>query len=716
MDTVMRRLFAASIVLALSACGGSVSRSGGSPAGLVPAVSEKALAPDHHHRKRVSAYAQIIIPRHHRRRKPDFISSATRGIKIVATYTGPGSSSGAFVQTTIAALGSGAPGCKVSSSSAIVCVIAATVWEGADHIVVTTYDTPPSGGKIPPSANIIGMATVDTTITGGTTPYIPIFLGGEVGSIHATPLFSTVPADGSTHDVAIAVAPRDFGNQRIVAGKNDPYANPISVTLSETGTGGHAFLVLNTQNAGSSATLKYSSDALSVRYNGNGNAGYSIKLALAATGAPTENAQVSPLIVEGTGVVAHALGLNGTASTPTLTITEKDVASTQSYVVAPAGCAGIAAVPAQPGTGASATFTVNGGATGSASGCSLTITDGLYNTALVVPVTNTPIKSGPIQIGGAVETEYTLGAGATPGPLAVGPDGHIWFSEGGTNADGTGGANLVSLDPGTGTTTTPLTVTGGGFTPALSGITTGPDGALWINDIASNTGIHRVTTAGGQAFFNLGDLDCGPAGILSANGSLWTLGCRQLYDVNVGGGFTSAASATASGNSNVVQGPDGALYYGDGAHIDRYDPIAKTFTQIAEPNGASVHEVASAPTDGANGAIWYTAQIVSTGTQSFINRVDVGTQTAANPVVLSLGSQVGPTVIAGGIVAGADGGVWFTDQTDGKIYRLSFAAGHAATIFPVKTAGGGPFYIILGPDGSLWFNEAAVGKIGHLVP
>ena len=68
----------------------------------------------------------------------------------------------------------------------------------------------------------------------------------------------------------------------------------------------------------------------------------------------------------------------------------------------------------------------------------------------------------------------------------------------------------------------------------------------------------------------------------------------------------------------------------------------------------------------------------------------------------------------GGITAGPDGNLWFTESTGNKIGRISPSG--AITEFPLPTANSGPEGITAGPDGNLWFTESTGNKIGHISP
>src|SRR5205823_1158123 len=62
------------------------------------------------------------------------------------------------------------------------------------------------------------------------------------------------------------------------------------------------------------------------------------------------------------------------------------------------------------------------------------------------------------------------------------------------------------------------------------------------------------------------------------------------------------------------------------------------------------------------------------------------------------------------ITSGADGNLWFTEESGNKIGRITTAG--VITEFPVPTSGVLPADITVGPDGNLWFTEIA-GKIGR---
>jgi hypothetical protein len=64
----------------------------------------------------------------------------------------------------------------------------------------------------------------------------------------------------------------------------------------------------------------------------------------------------------------------------------------------------------------------------------------------------------------------------------------------------------------------------------------------------------------------------------------------------------------------------------------------------------------------------------------------------------------------GGIAAGSDGAMWFTQDGANMIGQISITG--AVTSYPVPTANAAPFDITSGADGNLWFTEVYASRIG----
>ena len=194
-------------------------------------------------------------------------------------------------------------------------------------------------------------------------------------------------------------------------------------------------------------------------------------------------------------------------------------------------------------------------------------------------------------------------------------------------------------------------------TPTLNsqptGITAGPDGALWFTETDK---IGRITTAGVITEY--------PA--LTAGGS-------ALHDITVG--------------------PDGALWFTELNKIGRIT-TAGAITEYPLPMACSYNPVSI--TAGPDGALWFAWDCNGT----------IGRMTTAGVVTL-YGASDYPL----GITAGPDGAVWFTEG-NGKIGRITMAG--VVTEYTTPTADTVQFFIITGPDGALWFTEYEHGKIGRI--
>src|ERR1700694_5387698 len=64
---------------------------------------------------------------------------------------------------------------------------------------------------------------------------------------------------------------------------------------------------------------------------------------------------------------------------------------------------------------------------------------------------------------------------------------------------------------------------------------------------------------------------------------------------------------------------------------------------------------------------------------------------------------------------GADGIVWYTDQSNSFIGRLDPATGKI-TDYPTPTPASGPHGIVVAPDGGVWYTAQRIAKLGRLDP
>jgi virginiamycin B lyase len=269
---------------------------------------------------------------------------------------------------------------------------------------------------------------------------------------------------------------------------------------------------------------------------------------------------------------------------------------------------------------------------------------------------------GRISTTGKV-TEYKIPtANSQPQFIAAGPDGALWFTEGGVDKIGrvtvTGTFSEYSLtQPGN-----------------LKGIAAGPDGAVWFAQacppgvcsagIGNNLG--RITASAGATLYPTPTSGAQPFGIAAGpDGALWftEIGTNDVGRMTTAGSAKEYPGASSYGDPwSITAGPDGAMW----------------LTELCVPN--------------CGGAI---ARIT---TSEAITEYRIG----------SPGSTAAPL----GIAAGSDGALWFTDANGNSVDRITTAG--KMTIFGIPTASSGPQYITAGPDGALWFAEFSGNRIGRL--
>jgi streptogramin lyase len=246
-----------------------------------------------------------------------------------------------------------------------------------------------------------------------------------------------------------------------------------------------------------------------------------------------------------------------------------------------------------------------------------------------------------------------------------------------------------------------------------SGITAGPDGSVWftVTDSQHYSGsIGRITPGGVLTQFPR--LNPAPSFIVTGpDGNLWF-----TQDDSCDDGFASIGRSTPAGVltqflqpfcrylGDIAVGSDGNLWF---TWSDQSVPFVfkhgisrmtlatvVTATIVTDfPLPGSSGGIAAGP----DGAIWFT--------EPALDRIGrITTTGAVSEFALPAGSA--PT----GIVAGPDGNLWFTERSGNKIGRMTTTG--TVTEFPVPTAGSRPLYITSGSDGNLWFT--AEDKIGRI--
>jgi len=277
------------------------------------------------------------------------------------------------------------------------------------------------------------------------------------------------------------------------------------------------------------------------------------------------------------------------------------------------------------------------------------------------------------------------------------------------------------------------------------GITAGPDGSLWFTELASSK-IGKITLEGTISESAIPSKSGADAIALGPDGDLWFTESRDLPGgssigkITPDGTITEYPFSTTANNPNgpdgIVAGPDGNMWFTDrtaskigkitmGGIITEYGPTSAMpisistgpggnmfFTETCVCGGAFYSKIGKITpggtitefavfhadlrrggiTAGPDGNLWFTEPYPGGISKITVN----GTMTEYH------GGTVGCC-----IVAGSDGNLWFTDNiglgriTPGGIieYPTGFAAG-----------------IAIGPDGNVWFTEPNANKIGKFTP
>jgi streptogramin lyase len=232
------------------------------------------------------------------------------------------------------------------------------------------------------------------------------------------------------------------------------------------------------------------------------------------------------------------------------------------------------------------------------------------------------------------------------------------------------------------------------YDDTLTGVTSGPDGALWYTD-SNRQVVGRMTTAGSITEYSV---CCSPQPITSGpDGALWFGLSGAIGRITTDGIFTSTPlSSCCAQVAGITPGPDGALWFtengccGSGDRIGRITTgaVITEFPQIADSNPFSI-------VAGRDGALWFTEQ-----SGNRIGRIT----TSGFIVELPVPSCCGPEYIT----VGQDGALWFTEPNANQIARIN-AQGVIAE-YPLPNANSSPWGITGGPDGAIYGSPNRVGR------
>jgi streptogramin lyase len=277
-------------------------------------------------------------------------------------------------------------------------------------------------------------------------------------------------------------------------------------------------------------------------------------------------------------------------------------------------------------------------------------------------------------------------ADAKPGGITAGPDGALWFAE--TNK------NRVRSLTMSGTVSAPVTAY-----DQPAGIASA-SGYLWVTEPGGAGTIGRVLP--GQTTvtkFNVSSGAAEPTGITAGpDGAVWFTDHRRdvIGRMTATGVANDVASTVGSKPWDIAVGPDGNLWFTEQGGNGTIGMVTPGGTAVSFP----IPTIASEPTEivaGTDGALWFTERAADQ-----IGRI------ATDGQVTEFSGMSGS--LPSGIALGADGNVWFTEES-GWIGRITPQGNIADWQAP---AGAEPHGITVGSDGNLRFGDQGLHTIGRV--
>lgn len=268
-------------------------------------------------------------------------------------------------------------------------------------------------------------------------------------------------------------------------------------------------------------------------------------------------------------------------------------------------------------------------------------------------------------------------------------------------------------------------------------MTVGPDGNLWFTD-SFNSKLVRVTPQGVITQFSVPARPVGDSAVpgiaRGADGNLWYIAEGKLGRVSPQGATGTVALPAGVVVTSLTAGPDGNLWLSESrstgsAAAKTSDTIAK-MTPAGEFTAYSLTPAgltsAGGLIPGPDGNVWF---VGTTAKSAAIGRITPAGVVTVFPVDIPLQTKVpgypicepvdtGPCIGAsniGGLVAGADGNLWFVDG-QGRIGRTTPSG--VTTFF--DTASAWAPVIGAGPDGAVWYPTTSSPNgpvlIGRITP
>ncbi|MEC3919360.1 Vgb family protein [Nocardia sp. CDC160] len=332
----------------------------------------------------------------------------------------------------------------------------------------------------------------------------------------------------------------------------------------------------------------------------------------------------------------------------------------------------------------------------------------LATTAMLIAAGPSTATPPPADLDAAV-TQIPVGALRFAERFTPGPDGALWFT--------LPPSEVARLDT---TTLEMRTFPTGGLLPGPTGITTGPDGAVWFFTLLGgylgriDPETYEITRvplphplAGGHEL------------VVGSDGALWypefVTNRAGRYDPRTGDQREFDLPFTfPTENPIMAAGPDGALWITAPAPPSRIIKLTPQ-GEVSEMT-VPLQSIPFGLTNGPDGTIWATLGAGDYGRGQIIS-IDPTTLHIVRK--FEIGFADGPS----GLTTGPDCALWFPEIVTGKVGRLDPSTGDF-TEYPIRALGGQapftvgsfPAYINTGPDGALWITSHLFGWIFRITP
>jgi streptogramin lyase len=278
----------------------------------------------------------------------------------------------------------------------------------------------------------------------------------------------------------------------------------------------------------------------------------------------------------------------------------------------------------------------------------------------------------------------TVSAGPFPITSALGSDGNVWIVD--NRLTSLSIPALIRVKPSGAITEYAMNAD---EAPSLKGlnvgsdlvaIATGPEGKLWITDKGTTPAIAVVDPTSPES--------------------------AEEFSAKLNAGAVP---------QGIVAGPEGNLWFADASEttpaIGVIDPKTKEIIKECGivANGGNAGSLPRGIAAGADGNLWFTDTSLTTPAIGRINPSTCEVKEFAIPG----GTPGGTNNNLGGpwgIAAGADGNVWFTENsTERAVCRIT-PSGTVTCFKAGLAAGSHPFGLAAGPDGKLWFTDESAVK------